>query len=149
MTEVEFLRRIRDQNIRALCGLTGSVVALIGWMSLLVMLGLSGPLWFSPAIAILAVGVWLTEAMCTKHNLHCPACEHHLNPRQNQVFVTRCCDACSHRIILDGKPRRPEAFHRLNRIQTRVVLTKILWCWPALFGFFALCAWADPVGIRK
>lgn len=149
MTETEFLRKIRDQNIRALCGITGTIVALFCWMGLLTELGLSGLLWSSPAIAILAAGFWLTDTLCAKYNLLCPACGHRLNRQQRQILVTRCCDACLHRIIPDGQPRRIETFHRLNRIRNNAWLAKMLWCWPALFGFFALCAWADPVGIRK
>ena len=149
MTELEFLQKLRNYNIRAFCGVVGTVGAIFAWMGLLQLPGLSGPLWCFPIILILATGFGLTDKICNKFAIQCPACAHSLSRAQKQVIVTRCCDSCSHQIIVDGQPRRIETYRRLNRIQSNAVLARLLWCWPALFGVFALCAWCDPSGIRK
>ncbi len=79
--------------------------------------------------------MWLLERYLKRFKVLCPSCHQDILPNIRQVQLTRCCTACTER-ILSGRAHSEAAWRRRHSIQSRHFLKYWLWSGPAFTLLF-------------
>ncbi len=91
-----------------------------------------------PAFAIFLLPSCLAARYAGRFKTVCPSCGRDISSGTDQVLSTRCCPACSER-ILSGRAHSAAVYKRYKAIRSLHYLRLWLWAWPALGGL--VIAW--------
>jgi DNA-directed RNA polymerase subunit RPC12/RpoP len=92
-----------------------------------------------PAFAIFLLPSCLAAKYAGRFKTVCPACHEDISSGTDQVLSTRCCPACSQRILGGGRTHSAVVYKRYQALRSRHFLKFWFWAWPALGGL--VIAW--------
>jgi len=102
-----------------------------------------------PAFAIFLLPSCLAEKYAERFKTVCPSCRQDISSRTNQVLATRCCPACSERILGGGRTHSAAVYKRYQALQSRHFLKFWLWAWPALGGLAIALSLFDRSALQR
>lgn len=91
------------------------------------------------AIPIFLLPTCLAAQYAQRFKTLCPSCHQDISSCTKRVLSTRCCPACSERILAGGRTHSAAVYERYQALQSRRFLTYWFWAWPALGGM--VIAW--------